>query len=140
MRFAVAGTAKPQGQLVRSPSGGLYNPKSVKQWRDDVKAIAVQSMAGKPKMGGPVHVELTFFIRRPKSHMNTKGGLLSSAPLMPIGRNSGDVDKLARAAFDAMTEVVFNDDSQVVNLGVIKCYSTDFVGVDVTVREIKEHA
>lgn len=60
-------------------------------------------------------VALTFGLQRP-----------ASAPkrtrTWPIGARSGDVDKLARAALDAVTGVVLSDDSQVVGLSVTKAY------------------
>jgi crossover junction endodeoxyribonuclease RusA len=77
---------------------------------------------------GPVGATLTFSLRRPKK-LPTR---------YPVGQRSGDVDKLARAALDAMTGVVYLDDAQVVSLLVTKCWAEADTapGVEVLVREI----
>ena len=70
-----------------------------------------------------VEVELGFFFARPKAHFGSgrnAGTVLASAPrhmtVMP------DVDKLARAALDALTGIVFKDDSQINRLIAVKGY------------------
>ena len=71
---------------------------------------------------------------RPKSHYG-KRGLLPSSPDYPAGMP--DIDKLARAALDAMTGVVWSDDAQVSDLRVRKdyCELGQQPGCSVTVTE-----
>ena len=67
------------------------------------EAARAMKGAGFPLMLGRVAIGLRFYITP------TKGG---KAP----GRLRGDVDKLARAALDALTGVVYADDEQVTTL------------------------
>lgn len=78
---------------------------------------------------GPVAVRLSLTVRRPAGHWRTGSNanlLRQAAPVEPIGKP--DVDKVARAVLDAMTYAeVWRDDSQVVDLRVVKHY-TDHPG------------
>lgn len=66
-----------------------------------------REMARKPQV---VSISAEFFFDRPKSHYTTTG-LRTTAVNGHTGRP--DVDKLLRAILDAMTGIVFEDDSQV---------------------------
>jgi Holliday junction resolvase RusA-like endonuclease len=87
----------------------------MRSWREAVRATVAERLgAGWQPEPGPVKVTLLFALPKP-----------SSAPkrrrTWPIGARSGDADKLARAVLDALTEAaVWRDDSQVVNLNVVK--------------------
>lgn len=72
----------------------------------------------------PVSVRITFFMPRPKTvkrHM----------PTVPP-----DIDKLCRAVLDALTDAgVWVDDSQVVDLGATKIYTSGIhIGAHITVE------
>ena len=74
---------------------------------------------------------MRFYLPRPASASKTKKLPASKRP---------DLDKLARAVLDALTDVIFEDDSQVVSLGAFK-YITNpgqQPGVKVTVYELEE--
>ena len=71
-----------------------------------------------------VAVDLRFGLPRPKSHFGTgrnAGRLKPSAPAYP--GTKPDVDKLSRAVLDALTGVLWADDSQVVILSAVKVYA-----------------
>jgi crossover junction endodeoxyribonuclease RusA len=86
-------------------------------WREAI-ARAVRDKISYPT-NGPVGLSLSFTFRRPSTHIGTKG-LKSSAPIDKVTRP--DVDKLARAVLDALTGVLYFDDSQVVFLSARKSY------------------
>ena len=64
-----------------------------------------------------------FHFVRPKSHFTSKGALTKRAPMFPTARTVGDIEKLCRSVSDALTGVLFDDDSQVVELHARKLYS-----------------
>lgn len=97
-----------------------HDNKRYRPWAARVGWIARLVMAGRPPIAGPVRVDLTFRIARPK---RTK----LSAP-------RPDGDKMERATWDAMSGVVFVDDSQVVAWSGRKEWGDP--GVDVTVTEV----
>lgn len=118
--FRVEGIARPQGSK-RHVGGGrmIESSKHVAAWRDWVRMRAVEAMAGRKPLERGIVVEAYFGFVRPQSHFNASG-LKSTAPRYPSSRP--DVDKLLRAALDAMTGIVFLDDSQVVSIGGHKVY------------------
>jgi crossover junction endodeoxyribonuclease RusA len=71
----------------------------------------------------PVLIALTFKLHRPLSHYGSgKNARLvkPSAPKHPA--KVPDIDKLTRAVLDALTSIVWVDDSQVVRLTASKVY------------------
>lgn len=120
LTFTVFGIAQPQGSSKAfMPRGARFpvvtsdNPK-VKGWRQQVAEAAGRALEvqGGQQARGPVRVVAEFFLPRPKS-------LKKPTPHL----TRPDVDKLARACGDAMTGVVYADDSQVVQLCVSKYYA-----------------
>lgn len=88
---------------------------ATRPWRDNVRAVAIDARLPEGWAGkGPIWVELTFSLRRP-----------ASAPRsVTLPAKKPDVDKLARAVLDALTEAgVWADDAQVVDLRVRKVFA-----------------
>jgi crossover junction endodeoxyribonuclease RusA len=118
--FRVFGIAQPQGSArAFMPKGARFpvvtsdNPH-VKSWRHLVAAEASRALKGRGVLiEGSVGVSASFFLPRPKA-LGTKTRPHLTRP---------DVDKLARSCLDALTGVVFRDDSQVVQLSVSKHYA-----------------
>ena len=140
--FRVGGKAVTQGskRLVRTRGPNPktimldYNHEALALWRAEVRLWASQYVEAPTER--PVRLKLFFFRARPQHHFNTKNGLKDSAPVWPISKNSGDVDKLARAILDALTGTVYVDDSQVVRLTVGKYFASfdEPEGVEVEVE------
>lgn len=123
--ITVHGTPAPQGSKSfkgRGTNGKgvmVESSKRVKPWRQDVKHAAleiVDSMPGWAPLNGPLAVSMVFTLVRPKGHWRTgrNAGLLrDSAPARPAGLP--DLSKLVRSTEDALTGVIWSDDSRVVD-------------------------
>lgn len=88
----------------------MESSKAVKPWRESIKwAVLGARPAGTLLFpaGVPVAVELRFVMKRPVSAPKRS---------TPAAVKRPDVDKLARAVLDALSSVVWADDSQVVDL------------------------
>ena len=116
------------GDWVMRPNGTTLtvttddNPKS-KNWRSLVAAEAIKAYSG-PTLTGPLHVQFAFYMPRPAGHYRTgakSNELRRSAPKYPITRP--DALKMARAAEDALTNVIWRDDSQIVSEILLKLYA-----------------
>lgn len=124
--FSVAGTPRPQGSKRVVRGRLLEASRHVAAWREAVRQAATEAMPdGYEPHDGQVEVSLVFLMPRPKGHVGARG-LRPSAPTSPLGRP--DVDKLARAVLDALTGVIFRDDSQVVLLTASKEYAAPDIG------------
>jgi crossover junction endodeoxyribonuclease RusA len=149
LTFFVPGIPRTKGnwKAVCHPKTGkaLLVPKSRKSvpWEESVawaaKQMIVHDRWHKRPAGVAVSVSLAFSLPRPKSHLKANGRLRKGAPLFPASKSCGDRDKLDRAVLDAMTGIVYDDDSQVCDGGVGKRYADGCpAGVQVTVRELVE--
>lgn len=120
--FDVAGEPKPQPRPKAARIGGfirIYTPATAKKWKAAVMAEAKKHF--KAPLAGPLEVTLGFRFARPKSHLGASG-LKGSAPLLHTKRP--DVDNLAKAVLDALTDVgLWADDSQVTLLVTSKSYA-----------------
>ncbi len=112
----VPGNPKTKGSWVpmTTSSGIKFRPagKGASKWfKDAARAIGEQWDHG--KLEGPVKVRFLFLLPRKKTVKRK----------LPISKYDGDVDKLVRAIFDAMTGIVYGDDSQVVDVAASKRYA-----------------
>jgi len=102
----VAGKPAPQGSK-RHVGGGtmVESSKAVGDWRSVVAWTAANAYSGEP-LTGAVVLAVEFVMPRPKSLPKTR-------PTPPHTKRP-DVDKLLRAVGDALSGVLWCDDSQVV--------------------------
>jgi Holliday junction resolvase RusA-like endonuclease len=115
------------------------NPKA-KGWKSQVIDAAREAMQGRPLMTEALSVTMTFYLPRPKGHYGSgknAAKLKASAPQYPTTKP--DALKLARSTEDALTGIVWRDDSQTAWLSLYKRYATDVgIGVSVTARELPD--
>lgn len=103
------------------------NRPALKTWTKQLHA-GVDHLLGRgmPILAGPVGVDVTFTLARPKTVSVTERP-------WPTGRGL-DVDKAARAVLDALQPKLFADDAQVVELTARKAYPDTPGCVDVLDR------
>lgn len=133
--FFAGGTPVPQGSKNAYVRGGRAvlvdaNPR-LKAWRAQVRAAAEAAIAegGWETLDEPCRAYLGFTMPRPK---RPRWGVPAVKP---------DLDKLARAVFDALTDAgVWKDDSRVVSIEATKRYEDEEAvpGVWVEVQSLGE--
>src|SRR5438105_4838600 len=128
--FQVHGLPIPQGSarswVVNGKPVITSAAKGLATWRRLVADVAQRFAPTEPWLG-PVGIELHFGIPKPKSAPKKRRVWPDKRP---------DLDKLTRAVLDALTYVVFADDSQVVDIAASKDYGAP--GVVVEIRRIAE--
>lgn len=134
--FTVYGTPAGQGNLKTGRHGKSYhaNDAELREWRGKVRQAAIDHTGaheweaagrnpciwcGTPKkthgeLIGPVRLEAVVTVDRPPSAPKSR--------LWPITRGSSDWDHYARAIGDALTGVIYPDDSQVIDGRAIVTY------------------
>ncbi|MBA2631057.1 MAG: RusA family crossover junction endodeoxyribonuclease [Thermoleophilaceae bacterium] len=105
-------------------------------WRETVGWYARMAYKG-PLIDELLTASFVFFEPRPKAHYGTGRNerlLKDSAPACP--RGAPDLHKLTRAVEDALTKVVYTDDSLIVSAFAAKryCPRWDSQRVDITIR------
>lgn len=150
--FLVYGEARPQGskRSVAIYRGGkpvmhqgrvmtrvINDNPHLGDWRQQVATEAVLKWGGIPLARTvPVRLFLTFYRPRPASHFGTGKNLEKLKPSAPpYPTTKPDTVKLARAVEDALTGIVWTDDSQVVEHVLQKRWHAGHM-VRVTVEEL----
>lgn len=109
LRFFAEGRPAPQGSKTQDSAGNMREAsRFLKAWRDRVKLAALRARVetGWQTLDGPADVTVVVYEQRPKDPAD---------PVFPLGRP--DVDKLARAVLDGITDAgVILDDSRVTDL------------------------
>ena len=147
LTFNVNGIPGAQGSKRHVGNGVMKeSSKKVTPWRSDVKAAAEAAAItqGVPTFTGPVMVHINFYFARPKSHYRTGRNahiLRDDAPEWVTSRAAGDLDKLMRSTFDALTASgVIADDSLIVCSRSAKNYDYQIQGADIGVWDLRVSA
>ena len=115
--FWVPGVARPQGSKRHVGRGMMIESSPhLKAWRSVVTIVARAHLnrIGWSTPDGPISVSLTFLLPRPQRPKN------------PLPITPPDIDKLARAALDGLTNAgAYADDKQVTELVARKQYAED---------------
>jgi Holliday junction resolvase RusA-like endonuclease len=118
VRFVIAGKPAPGGSKRGFVRGGRVvmvdqSGQAGKDWRVAVQDKALAERGDKPLLTGPVYLSVRFGEPRPKAHYRKDGSLSTAGLDSPRPTRKPDALKLARALEDALTGIVFVDDSQI---------------------------
>ena len=107
IRIRAYGIPAPQGSK-KSFGNGYFVEASqrVLPWRESVKEATLRDYDGEP-LSGAVEVSILFLFPRPKKHFGTgknANKLKENAPVFVIEKNKGDLEKLERSTYDALSE------------------------------------
>ena len=119
----ILGEPVPQGSK-RVYGGHVVddNAAKLKPWRATITAAIADALPADWDRTGPMHLQATFRFPRPLSHYRANGQLRPTAPLYKATRP--DLDKLARAAADSITDAhAWKDDAQLALLSIVKIYA-----------------
>lgn len=129
------GQPRPRG-IRRGDRAGVYDPRTADGWKACVAEVYRHVTKTTPvdAFTGAVTVSLTFWMRRPKGHFNSKGNLRPSAPARHTKKP--DVDNLAKAVLDELTRLgMWHDDSQIDTITIRRMWATGLPGVTIRIRE-----
>ena len=133
----VAGVPQPQGSK-RLFGGRLVegNDKTLRPWRATIAGEARYVFADEPTTEA-VFVTLGFMFARPKSHYGSGRNAHELKPSAPAYKSTRpDLDKLVRAVLDALTGIVFVEDSQVAGLSAWKDWGPPGVSIRVEFADV----
>lgn len=146
IKFFVPGTARTAGSksAFRGKDGKInltHAGKHSKDWMNSVKWFALKEYGPRTVLlTCPVSLKLTFYRSRPKGHYGTgrNAGVLKDSKKQEQPVSKPDLTKLTRAVEDALTGVIWKDDSQVVTQDTIKVYcgAEDKVGVLIEIKSL----
>jgi Holliday junction resolvase RusA-like endonuclease len=148
LSFFVPGLPAPGGSKRAFIPKGWTRPvltdmggKKNKDWRASVALAAYHAMndastrTGQPLFDGALIFTATFVMPRLKGHFNSRGQLKANAPVWVITRP--DTLKLARSTEDALTGVVWRDDSQIAIEHLERIYG-EKTGAEIKIETLSE--
>ena len=121
--FRVNGNPAPKGSWSRMPNGAMLpagtaaSRKKYNDWRNDIRYAAIEAMGPANPYGGCVRLIAQFDLPYPVSSIRKWQWGWWPHIKQP------DIDKLLRALLDALTGIVWVDDSQVAFSAVNKVYA-----------------
>jgi crossover junction endodeoxyribonuclease RusA len=131
--FDVIGRPSPQGSKKSIGNNRFVeSSKFLPAWRKAVRVAAEEAVTASmwARVSGPVELEVMFYLDRPSSISKTQRPQPTVAP---------DLDKLVRGVGDALTGVVYDDDSQVIRCLAWKVYAdTRVPGAFIRVNELSQ--
>lgn len=115
---------KARARTVRTKTGQTvsYTPKKTAKWEDSIREQALACCPDK-LMDGPLVLEATFYLLRPKSRPKRER--------WPDRRP--DLDNLVKSVKDALNGIVWTDDARIVDMIVRKRYG-DPPRVEIAIR------
>lgn len=131
--FTVLGRPQPAGskRAFANPKTGKIivtdDAKGSRPWKQQVAGEAIDAWPYvlTNLLEGPLELDVTFVLARPKGHYRTgkfADLVRDSAPPCPIVKP--DTTKLLRAVEDALTGILWRDDAQVVEQSARKVYGS----------------
>lgn len=135
--FVLRGTPVPQGRprFARSPKGFVmaYDPAKSKAYK---QAIALEASLNAPEkpFECPVRLSLRIYLPIPKSLSKKKHEEASAGVIRP--QKKPDVSNILKGVEDAMKGIVYADDSQIVEYGVLGKWYSDDPRIEVKVEAV----
>jgi Holliday junction resolvase RusA-like endonuclease len=109
-----------------------YTPTKTRDYEDLIKEAAQKAMGSNEILETPVTVAIYITVPIPQSYSKKRTEACLKGLERPIKKP--DIDNIAKCFLDAMNEIVYKDDTQVLTLHITKVYGT--VGmVEVMVAE-----
>lgn len=140
IRFTVPGKpvakGRPRSRIV-TPSGGkpfvtLYTPKKTESEEGAIRHFASLAMAGRPLMDGPLEMSFCAYMPIMDSWSKAKKADALAGRIFPAGKI--DIDNAAKIVMDALNNVCYRDDAQIVTAHLYKRFSEN-PRVSVVIRE-----
>lgn len=131
--FEVHGEQAPCGSKKGYPRGRrviiVDANKNAPKWKaivaEAARKAAKKVLAAGEFLQGPLSMSITFQRKRPRGHLTKKG--LPSSQWREYPSVTPDTTKLIRGTEDAMTEIIYKDDAQIVSQRAYKVYGDEYL-------------
>lgn len=122
MRFEVLGKPYGKGRPRFMRNGHTYTPSETTNYENLVK-LSFQQQTDRTKFDGEVSARIIAVYPIPKSASKKKQAEMLTGDIRPTVKP--DCDNIAKTILDALNNIAFADDSQVVELFVKKMYGEE---------------
>jgi|TARA_R110000796_G_scaffold249024_1_gene376395 Holliday junction resolvase RusA-like endonuclease len=123
MFLTVLGQPVPKGRpRFNRKTGAVYTPAATANHESLIQKTFLESK-GHQLAGGPLRMRITFDMKIPKSWNKARKAEAETGYLRPT--TGADCDNLAKCVADALNILAYEDDSQIVEMILVKKYSTE---------------
>ena len=129
--FTIKGEPKGKGRPRHTKNGHVYTPEETKRY-EQLVGLSYRNSAKGYRFTSPVNVTIWAYQKPPKKSKKMVEDMLDGR-ILPTKKP--DVDNIAKIILDGLNNVAWDDDTQVVELMVVKRYSQEPL-VAVMVKEI----
>jgi len=134
MKIQIELSGTPQGKgRPRFANGIAYTPAKTRAFESHLRLAAQQAMNGRPLIEGPVDMRILAVYAPPKSWSKKKREAALTNKIRPTKKP--DSDNVCKIVGDALNEVVYLDDKQIVDLCIRKRYG-EVARLVVEIREM----
>ncbi|GAB7387395.1 RusA family crossover junction endodeoxyribonuclease [Bacillaceae bacterium] len=137
IQFTVYGEPVAQGRPRATSVNGyvrMYDPRKSRDYKDYVRLVASEHAPDK-LIEGPIALWVRVYRPIPKDMSKKRRALAEQGKLRPTKKP--DVDNYLKSIKDALKNVIWKDDSQVVRVIIDKFYS-EKPRVEISIEEIEE--
>lgn len=115
-----------------------YTPKTTADYEKLVKANFRKQNPRATPLSGPINFEILALYPIPASYSKRKSAACQTGCLTPTVKP--DIDNVAKSILDALNQIAYADDAQIVNLMVKKRYTSGEACVRVSISEMEANA
>lgn len=133
MRFEVAGEVIGKGRPRFTRSGRTYTPKKTQDYEKVIKTAYLSKYSYLSKKS--LRIKIIAYLEVAKSHSKVKKTKMLANQLQCTKKP--DIDNITKVVLDALNKVAYLDDTQVVELAIIKRWS-DAAKLKIIIEEIGE--
>ena len=120
IQFTIPGPPKGKARARHTKGGFTYTPEETVQYENLAKTCCHNVMTC-PPVQGMVQVGIIAYYPIPKSASKKKRAGMESGKLRPIVKP--DLDNVMKVVCDALNQIAYRDDSQIVAASLVKMYS-----------------
>lgn len=120
--FRVGGMPQGKARARFTKSGHSYTPAQTRRYEQAIKAAALAKAltCGWLKSDEPIRIHIGAYFAVPKSFSKAKRATAQQGDLYPTVKP--DADNIAKVVCDALNDIAYNDDKQIVECVVRKRY------------------
>jgi len=114
--FSILGEPISKSNNLQFSGNRSYTPKKYKQYEDLIRLLAIEAWGDRPPLLGLIHIEISYYLKT---------------------RRKKDLLNLPKTTCDALNDVIYADDSQIVTSSLSKFYDKENPRVVITVSRPK---
>jgi len=134
--FTVVGDPHGKDRPRFGRHGGAYTPTKTKNYEKEVRKQYNKIYSHRTPMTEPLEMTVIAWFKRPKSHYGTGKNVFTLKSTAPAAcTKTPDLDNIIKIVMDALNEVAYIDDSQIVKLTACKAYDL-IPRVDIKINKI----